>query len=312
MIETAPATEQSADIAVWECTHDEYHADGANSVSHSGLDVFIDSPEKYHAKYLAKTLVDSGSKALDLGIVFHDMVLGDAYDPDGDFDAYLVRQQQFVPIPNDVLNKDGHRKGKSWTSFKDDHDGAILLTASEYEPMEKWFTAISDHPKARLLLFQSRGHNEHTLVWTCQETGVRRRCRMDRLIPHRFIVDLKTARDCSPHWFSKHAYDCGYHRQVAFYQDGTEALCGKRLPFVFITIEKEAPFRCECFELDAEFIEQGRRENRRALHRLAECQRTGYWHTETYGKVIRIAAPSWARNSEQWHLDKTGGTYERA
>lgn len=296
MINTAPVAR------VWDCTHGEYHADGRNSVSHSELDVFIDSPEKYKAQYIDGLEISKPSKALNYGIVFHDMVLGDHLGPDAEFDEYLAVQDQFVPVPDDVLNKDGHKKGANWKQFEAEHDGKILLLASEYEPMRMWFNAVRSHPKARLILFQSKGENEYTITWTCKETGVRRRCRMDRLIPGKLIGDLKTARDCSPQWFSRHAYEHGYHRQVAFYQDGTEALCGKRLSFVFIVVEKDPPYRCECFELDEQFVEQGRNENRRALHRLAECQKTGYWHSETYGKVIRIAAPSWARSAEQWLL----------
>ena len=67
------------------------------------------------------------------------------------------------------------------------------------------------------------------------------------------LVDIKTTQDSSFYSFKGSAYKYGYDRQSAFYGDGFKA---ER--FIFIVIEKSAPYNIGIYECSAEFIEEGR------------------------------------------------------
>lgn len=79
---TATAANSTAEVV--ECSHEEYHSDGANSVSRSELDAFLENEEEYHAKYILRDWEDKRSQALDLGTVFHEIVLGTPWEIDAD------------------------------------------------------------------------------------------------------------------------------------------------------------------------------------------------------------------------------------
>jgi len=291
-----------SDASLWECTHDEYHADGPKSISHSELDTFIWSPKAYHKWYVTRESSKPKSAALDMGIVFHDAVLGVREGLATDFDAFLDQQTEFTMIPACVMNAKGEKRGKPWLDFAKEHEGEILLKEQEVEPMCGWLEALVQHNKANILLYGIGVDNEHTIVWTDDATGLRLRCRLDRLVPEGFLVDVKTARSVQPRDFSKAAFDFGYHRQAAYYQDGVEELTGERLPFIFIAVEKTDPYCVECYALADEFVEQGRVENRVALEALKECRDKGVWESPTHGQITTLSAPSYARFADEWDI----------
>lgn len=363
--EAAPAQE-------WPCSIDEYHADGRNSVSHSELDLFIESPRLYHGRIITGEYPREETAALDFGQVFHDVVLGErVFDrenfnrgtiaiwepcespsPTDDkfmradfvsdsgsrywfYENGVVRMsdhwgevggcywafkgevagkpvcgvcswddffslQSFTPIPRRVLNAQGHKKGSAWTEFADAHADEILLKEDEFETIVHMLDSIRIHGAARELLFDLKGKNEYSIRWKCQHTGIKRRARLDRVIPG-LIIDLKSLADVSAKEFAAHAYRYGYHRQVAFYQDAILALRGRVLRFVFVCVQKTPPYTCEVYELDSEFVNLGGDENRDALRRLAGCRDSGVFQSPSHGTIVTLSAPTWALNERHWH-----------
>ena len=69
------------------------------------------------------------------------------------------------------------------------------------------------------------------------------------------IIDIKTTSDKSLSSFKSSAYKYGYHRQAAFYLDGFQAK-----EFIFVVIEKKAPYNVGVYIAGEDFINRGRSE----------------------------------------------------
>lgn len=90
----------------------------------------------------------------------------------------------------------------------------------------------------------------------------------------------------------------GYYRQAAWYIDGLNAaagLSGDEIidSMLFIVVEKEPPYRVECYLLSDDFVEFGRKECRRLLELEKQCRAKNEWPNYTSSVITEIAAPSW-------------------
>jgi hypothetical protein len=85
--------------------------------------------------------------------------------------------------------------------------------------------------------------------------------------------------------------------QAAFYLD-LLANCGhKDANFVFVAVEKIAPYGVQVFEASDDFIKQGRAAYRQALKLWAECQKKVTFLEElpAYSEdIVEISVPEWA------------------
>ena len=266
----------------WPCSNCEYHADSANSVSHSELEVFRRSPRLYYGRFIMAEWPREETDAFDLGTVLHAEALG--------------QPSEHGVIPQSVLSATGARTGAAWKAFEAEHAGKILLKEAEYEPVAGMLDSIRRHPVAARMM-GCEGHNEYSIRWRDGITGLTRRARLDRLTG-RVIVDLKSCRDASPKAFAQAAANLGYHRQAAWYQDAVRALTDEELPFVFVAVEKQPPYTCEVYELDLQFLENGRNENRSDLLRLADCRKSDVWERQGYGRIVTLSAPAWAFSND--------------
>jgi hypothetical protein len=270
-------------------TNDEYHA--GEGLSNSQLSDFADSPAKYHAIHVAKTLPKPESTAdQKIGTLLHELVL------EGEF-------KSAVAIPRDVLNKDGHRKGSAWTQWAADHEGQVFLTDSERSDLLEMADAIEAHPAARELLMQE-GESEVPLRMQCPITGLLLRCKLDRLSPGRFIADLKTTKDPSPRGFASSVATFGYHRQQAFYGRIAASYSGANLPFFFVAIGKTKPYRVEVYRLQDDFAASGEAECETLLRQLAKCHETGNWQYPHFGSVLELPKPRYMNYQSEWEASE--------
>lgn len=69
---------------------------------------------------------------------------------------------------------------------------------------------------------------------------------------HPLILDVKSCQDASPRGFARACANFSYHLQDYMYSSGLVAAAGVEHPtFVFLAIEKEPPYACAVYELDA-------------------------------------------------------------
>lgn len=296
----------------------DYH--GGPGVSKSGLDIVRRSPMHFKASREAEKR--EPTPAQREGTIIHDLVL----EPATFWDRYakpFVAPEGAIATSEDI--KDRLRKhglpvsGKKCdlqfrlskvepdAVFLDDLKATymsevgdkIVISEEEYAKAQAIAASVMSHPVAGKLFAKGSGVAELSCYWTDEKTGVLCRCRPDFWRHDGIVVDLKTTVDASPEGFSKSIEGWRYHVQDAFYNDGIRAAISQsnsdRKPpkaFVFVAVEKTAPYAVGVYRLDSDSVQIGRREYRENLDTYAACLGTDSW--PGYGdKIQPIGLPEW-------------------
>lgn len=177
-----------------------------------------------------------------------------------------------------------------------------VLTNDQFEQLRAMRDSVMRHPAANALL--TRANN--------------------------VVVDVKTTEDASPDGFAKSIANWRYHTQHPYYLDGlreairqgniaeadlpkgeaevsaywvdeaTGELCrcrpdfwrGRPDKFVFLAVEKKAPYAVGVYLLDGESVALGRAEYRADLNLYADCRKSGEW--PAYSDLVQtISIPQW-------------------
>ena len=111
------------------------------------------------------------------------------------------------------------------------------------------------------------------------------------------IVDLKTAQDASPEAFARTAANFGYHAQAAYYLDGLRELgeCDEDAVFLFVVVEKTAPYGVAVYNLDEEALDAGRTVYQRAWQTMRQCRASNNFPGYSASRNIEtLSLPRWA------------------
>jgi len=164
--------------------------------------------------------------------------------------------------------------------------GKSIVSASDSDVISSMAAAVRAHPVASALL--RNGSAEQSVFWTDPMTGLGCKCRPDWWRTDNIVVDVKTTEDASPAAFAKSIAGFRYHVQAAHYLAGTQAD-----RFVFIAVEKKAPYAVAVYELDAVSLEVGEAIRREELNIYDICSRAGEW--PGYSPDIEVLSlPAWA------------------
>ena len=249
----------------------EYHAHPA--ISKSQLDLIARSPAHYHASLQSE---QESTDALVFGGAFHDFVL----QPEIFAESYVYRPDDLNPRT---------KGGKAWL---EQQTSKTILKAEWRETIQGMADSIAAHPTASKLL--TGGQAETSYFWTDEDTGADCRCRPDYIHPSGIIVDLKSTLDASPAAFAKSCANYRYHVQAAFYSNGIYQVTG-RYPkgFVFIAVEKTAPYAVGVYELDEAALALGQELFQRDLRTYQEAKQSQQW--QAYSPIIEtLSLPAWA------------------
>jgi exodeoxyribonuclease VIII len=185
------------------------------------------------------------------------------------------------------------KEGKAaWELFLQEAGTREHTTTEELAQLDAMRLALRRHPAAAALI-DGRGESETSVFWTDPETGVRCRCRPDRIRHDGIVVDLKSTEDASPGAVARTMHNLGYYIQAPFYADGCLAAGVPVRAFAFVFVEKQAPHAVACYVLDEQSMEAGRRAYRDALATVAKCQATNTWPSYS-DQLNQIALPAWA------------------
>ncbi|MDO5686453.1 MAG: PD-(D/E)XK nuclease-like domain-containing protein [Neisseria sp.] len=253
----------------------DYHAHPA--ISKSGLDKIAQSPAHYRSSIFEPHIQ---TDAMVIGSAFHDFVL-----------SPHVFETSYTVLPSDF---DGRKKDGKELMRIIQESGRIALKHEWFTTIKNMATSVRRHPRAAALL--SSGEAEASIFWTDHETGLECRCRPDFIHEKGILVDLKSTVSASPDDFAKSAANLRYHVQDAFYSEGYYRAHGKwARGFVFIAVEKTAPFAVACYELDDEARELGRALFQDNLRTLAQAKQTDTW-TAYSEEIETLSLPRWAFN----------------
>lgn len=255
-------------------SNEAYHK--ASGVSKSQLDQFAKSPAHYLASL---TTPRKETPAMRIGSTFHGMVL----EPE--------RVKIAVAPVCDKRTKDGKA---TWEAFCLENAGAEIVTADEGEMLNGMAESIRTHQAASALL-NGDGIAEGSCFWFDERSGELCRCRPDFYRRDLgIIVDLKTTDDASPAGFARSIWKYAYHRQAALYMDGVSESTGDIIKgFVFVAVEKSAPYAVGVYRLDMQGEEAGRVSYQSLLLDLADCKTNRNFPAYS-SRIETISLPAYA------------------
>jgi len=263
---------------------EEYHAHP--HLSNSGISALLRSPAHY------KALSWSESKALRIGSAVHALLL----EPE--------KAAQLLPVAPDVNKRTnaGKEVFAAWErSLRAD---AVILQGDEREIAENCAEAVRTNRLVQVLGLLDKAKAQHELSLFCEiktDAGsCFARARYDILATGIHTgFDIKTTEDAGHKAFARSVEKFGYYRQAALYMRVARTL-GIEIEddgFVFIAVEKSAPFGVQVYTLDDQAIEQGDREVMRAAELWAKCNSANEWPSYE-PKINCISLGPWALDAE--------------
>lgn len=195
------------------------------------------------------------------------------------------------------INRRTNAGKAEWEEFQQANADKVILKPDQAETVEAMGQEVWKLKTVDKLL--SGAECEVSLLWEDKDTGVRCKGRPDAYREDLgCVIDLKTTRGAGRYNFMKSIAQYGYHRQAAWYMEGLKALGKKAEIFVFIAVEKEAPYLCAVYQLKQSAIDIGMTKNRESLRKYQACSQANYWPGYT-DMVDVIDLPEWAQKQEE-------------
>ena len=106
------------------------------------------------------------------------------------------------------------------------------------------------------------------------------------------VVDLKTTTDASPEGFRKAVGNNQLFVQEWFYREALKSAGLEVRKFIFLAVEKQAPYAAAAYTLNQEDVETARGMVKDALAAYAKAKETEVWEGYT-SEVTQIDVPTW-------------------
>jgi hypothetical protein len=219
-----------------------------------------------------------------------------------------------VEIPLEVLNSEGHRKGKAYTEWAKETRRlrglhVQLLKGSEWNARLGPASVIEaggrvNEVKAAERLVMDRDSCDYHPVfqWTDEETGLPLKAQLDILRTDGLIVDLKSATSVSPEDFVRAIRNFGYHIQAWWYREAVRIATGDTLPFVLVVVQNSPSYKLAIYDLDDSWYQLAEASARAWLKDLALAMETNDWRAPNEGCIVTLSPPRWAWNDE-WEIE---------
>ena len=254
-------------------TQAEYRA--IDALGSTDIKVLLENP------YLFKNGVKKEpTDNLILGSVIHTLIL----EPQKLDDEYII-----MPELNLRTNADKAVKAELEAEAK-----ATNKTLVKSEIFNQAEAVAKSFLKSSLSSFL-RGEVKAEASFFGEIDGVKVKARPDLILPQQqIIIDFKTTSQVgggSADGFAKMAANFSYYIQASLYLEIT-----KYKQFYFIVLETAEPFMVGCYKLDAEALEFGKSEIRRAIEiykNLGKYKSPLYLNNLDFSKVQEINLPSW-------------------
>ncbi len=256
--------------------NEDYHGD-RSAVSSTQLKRMLISPAHFLSGI---TDPEESTEALLFGSVLHGRLL----EPD-------TFESRFFAMPK--VNR-ARKEGKQrYAECMVQAAGRTVYPEAWKEPIERIIDNAMTHRKARELL--AKGEAEVALVWLDPDTGIKCKIKIDWWHDARTLADVKSAEDVTFEGFRRSCARLGYALSAAMYCEGVYQLTGEEPEWAFIACEKGRPNTVAVYRAMRPFLERGRSDFRRALHRLAECRARGHFPMlQAEGEWEDIDLPRWA------------------
>lgn len=227
------------------------------------------------------------TESLEFGTAFHCAVL----EPDKFAATYVVAPKV-----------DGRTKaGKAAKeAFAEESIGKVVIDEVEAAIIAGMQRGLRSNPVTDDIL-SSPGKTEVCLVWTDEESGVRCKALIDKIISFgggTSIIDLKSCLSASRSAFSRDIDKYQYDEQAAFYLGGANALAPSNRRWLWIACEKKRPYLQAVYEPDNDMLLYARDKIRQHLIDYKECMKTGIWPGYP-NEIVTLSPSRWAKTSEE-------------
>jgi hypothetical protein len=144
--------------------------------------------------------------------------------------------------------------------------------------------SVASHSAASSLL---EGSQREVSLFADHRTGLKIKGRLD-ILGNGFVADVKTAEAGDAQGFASAIFRYNYHVQAAMY-----CQLANVERFVFIAVEKVAPFAVAVYELSPTALQIGLRALNTAMELIAQCEDSNVWPAYSQATQV-IDLPSWA------------------
>ena len=250
----------------------------ASGVSNSALKhIALDGDEPGSPAHFVQSFLDpkEDTDALFMGRMVHSRIL----TPDEPVPGV-------IEIPENYTNEKGETKPwagnakvcKNWLE-KQKAAGLRPMRVEQIEAMDGIVNAIAQNEDCKVIFADGKPEVSLFKRWYRNDGMILRKARMDWLPRYGPLVDIKTCQDARACDFDSTMWKRRYYVQASFYLDLHNELNpdDQREGFVFIAVEKFAPFNIQIFQVDESDLDNGRREYQRNLSLVIECLKTGSW-----------------------------------
>lgn len=249
-----------------------------DAISSSDVKSFLSAASEKHWNY--NRLNQKDRDAFRFGRVLHEMIIEDK-EP-------LVFHAPINQKTGEEYGANTKKMEDAKNLFKQENQNQDFLSVSEYAAA----IAMKESVYQKTQLFNGKGYNEFSFFADCDETGLKLKCRPDR-IKGMVMIDLKTIDKIQD--FEKHIEKLLYFVQASFYLDVFEKSTGKKInKFCFVFVEKVPPFDCVVCVLSSDYIEAGRQLYKKALIDIKNCTSLGRYRGIMKDKeFIEIEPTNW-------------------
>lgn len=233
---------------IYGLSNEDYHKDEAiGSTSVKAISV---SPANLYFNPF------KGSKSAQIGTAIHAALL----EPE-------VFEKDFILEPEIKT-----RASKEYKELAKTYNADNILINSEVETITRMIesarmnTDFMDYVAAK-------GKSEVSMFATCPITGLRLKCRFDRLSDsHPYPLDVKSCMDATERGFSQAFGKYHYHIQAAFYLYVLKLTTGIELDqFCFFALQNKPPYTNCMYYIGTESLELGYKHMHEALRKIKEC-----------------------------------------
>ena len=197
----------------------------------------------------------------------------------------------FIVKPADMrLNT---KAGKEWAL---EHQSKIIIDSELGNNLYEMEKSFMDSPAK--LIYDIKGQTELSYFWDDLGT-IKGKCRPDWISDDgEIVVDLKTTTDASPKGFQKSIANWGYHLQLGWYLRGLRKLGVPAEQFIFIAIEKTAPFCVGVYRADQEMINYAMKELDQLMPEIQTAMVSNEFPDYT-PEITSIGLPPWMTDKKE-------------
>lgn len=254
-------------------------------------------PEDFHARFIAKTIIDEPSAAMEFGKLFHMYAL----QPDLVHEKVAIELE--IPEFGDCRKKVNKEAKQKWIEEvlepwqKENADKIIIDNKAHLQLNEmvnklhniKSWKHLNDLPRGKTFL-----EFERDVYFKYNE--VECKAQWDIIIGRdKIIYDLKTVDNVNKGLFTGSTEKYSYDTQAAFYIKAACAEYGSKFEdweYVLVACCKQAPYHVRFFKLPMAYLLRAKRKNEKRLELYKQCMLWNDWAGYSE-EVEELEIPRW-------------------